>query len=418
METIQFKFNDQIASFENYLDFYLKNKSRDCILFSEDGSKFKVHKELFGQTDFLREILSSTKDQCCGTIEVSCPCSKDELSSLVNFLCDGEIHCEEESESLKIIENLQNIFGFQRNLVLNYYPNEAFFTSDNNIEVITLTEEVLENILDNTDPDDIVIIPPRSKDLSDNLVAIDQGKEDQGDGKVSEKKKTQKKISLKKVKRSSIKKCKNQFKCNDCGSSFIFKVHLQRHINAIHLKLKPYECDQCKMSFAQKSQLDTHVKIIHQEIKAHKCKYCQLHFARKHGMQTHVNMLHLKIRPFKCDQCNKTFTQQCDLNSHIQSNCKKLKNKGFKCGECDRSFVTSNYLKLHMNRVHLKIKPLRKVVCNECEESFEHKQSLEYHINRIHLKVKPYLCDFCKKAFHLGPNLKKHLKRTHNDEAN
>ena len=116
METIQFKFNDQCASFENYLDFYLKNKSRDCILFSEDGSKYKVHKELFGQTDFLRKILSSTKDQCCGTIEVSCPCSKDELSSLVNFLCDGEIHCEEESESLKIIENLQNIFGFQRTL--------------------------------------------------------------------------------------------------------------------------------------------------------------------------------------------------------------------------------------------------------------------------------------------------------------
>ena len=137
MENIQFKFIDQIASIENSLDFYLKNKSRDCILFSEDGSKFKVHKELFGQTNFLREILSSTKNQCCGTVEIFCPCSKDELSSLVNFLYDGEIHCKEESESLKIIENLQNIFGFPKNLVLNYYPNEAFFTSDNNIEAVT-----------------------------------------------------------------------------------------------------------------------------------------------------------------------------------------------------------------------------------------------------------------------------------------
>ena len=97
---------------------------------------------MFGQTDFLREILSSTKEHCSGLIEVLCPCSKDELSSLVNFLYDGEIHCEEESEFLKIIENLQNIFGFQRNLVQRYYPNEPFFTSDNNIEVITVTEEV------------------------------------------------------------------------------------------------------------------------------------------------------------------------------------------------------------------------------------------------------------------------------------
>ena len=54
MKTHQFKFSDQTASFENYMDFYLKNKSTDCILYSEDGSKFKAHKELFGQTDFLR----------------------------------------------------------------------------------------------------------------------------------------------------------------------------------------------------------------------------------------------------------------------------------------------------------------------------------------------------------------------------
>ena len=92
---------------------------------------------------------------------------------MVNFLCDVEIQCKEESESLKIIENLQNIFGFQRNLVLNYYPKEAFFTSDNNIKAITVTEEILENIPDISNPQDIVIIP----DVSDNLVAIDQDKE-------------------------------------------------------------------------------------------------------------------------------------------------------------------------------------------------------------------------------------------------
>ena len=82
----------------------------------------------------MRKILSSTKDHCCGTIEVICPCSKEVLSALVKFLYDGEIHCKEESESLKIIENLQTIFGFQRNLVLNFSPNEAFFASENNIE--------------------------------------------------------------------------------------------------------------------------------------------------------------------------------------------------------------------------------------------------------------------------------------------
>ena len=48
----RFYFRDQIASFEDYMDTYLKNKSTDCILYSEDGTKFKVHKDLFGQTLF------------------------------------------------------------------------------------------------------------------------------------------------------------------------------------------------------------------------------------------------------------------------------------------------------------------------------------------------------------------------------
>ena len=509
METIQFKFNDQIASFESHLEFYLKNKSTDCILYSEDGSKFKVHKEMFGQTNFLREILSNTKEHCCGIIEVLCPCSKEELSSLVNFLYDGEIHCKEESESLKIIENLQNIFGFQRNLVLKY-QNEAYFTSDNDIEASTVTGEVSENIPDNSDvqeiiiipvkeeqfdqendiytdqgendndfdskesendlqvecyksyiendnlknttaedidfrtqssfehssdeketivqrddetiskarniqkkfkcdntfehilddPDaeKIVIIPLRSKDVSGKLVASDQGKEDHvlqnSEKNVSGKKKKSKKFSQKMVKQPSMKKCSKKFHCNDCGGSF---SELQRHINAVHLKIKPYKCEHCQKSFGNLSHL-----------------------------KDHINAIHLKIKPYECDQCKKSFAQNSQLVTHVKiihqqiksHKCKELKTSSLKCRDCDTSFVTRNTLKHHVNRVHLKIKPLKKLVCNECKESFEHKQSLEYHINRIHLKIKPYLCDFCKKAFHLGANLKKHLKRTHNDEAN
>ena len=456
METRQFKFRDQIASFESHLDFYLKNKSTDCILYSEDGSKFKVHKELLGQTDFLRKILSGTKDHCCGTIEVICPCSKEELKHLVNFLYDGEIHCEKESDALKIIDNLRKIFGFQRNLNLKY-QNEAYFTSHNNMEAITVTKEGLENIPDNSDVQEIVIIPVKEEPVdqgkdaytdqgendndfdsqgsendfqvehskcrseNDNVgnttaegidfrngskfehgvdeiqtlaqtdaeknskarniqkkskcdknvviiplrgkgvsVAGDEGKKDNVLDNVEKKKKLQE-ISGKKVKRPSMKKHPKQkhvhtvhlkirpFECEQCQKSFIKKNHLKDHINAIHLKIKPYECHQCKMSFAQKSQLNTHVKI-HQEIKAHKCQYCNKLFSRKHNLSGHVE------------------------------------------------------------RVHLKIKPLKKFLCNECEAPFEHKQFLEYHMNKVHLNVKPYKCNLCENVFFIEAHLKKHLK--------
>ena len=143
----EFNFKDQIASFEDYMDTYLKNKSRDCILYSEDGSKFKVHKELFGQTQFLREIISCANERCCGTIDVFCPCSKDELNHLVNFLYDGEIHCEEEFDSLKVLENLNIIFGFSKNLVMKV-PNDQNFAVEmlNVTELVAITNKAFENM--------------------------------------------------------------------------------------------------------------------------------------------------------------------------------------------------------------------------------------------------------------------------------
>ena len=106
------------SNFENYWDQYLRKKCTDCILYAEDGSKFNVHKEIFGQTSFLREILYSVKEQCCGTLEVLCPCTEFELEHLVKFLYDGEIRCYKEMESLDVLENLHKVFGFPRNLYL------------------------------------------------------------------------------------------------------------------------------------------------------------------------------------------------------------------------------------------------------------------------------------------------------------
>ena len=74
----------------NYLEIFLKNKASDCIIYSEDGAEFKTHKELFGQTKFLRELLKS--QSCCGIMEVIFPCSKEELSDLIHFLKTGKIH--------------------------------------------------------------------------------------------------------------------------------------------------------------------------------------------------------------------------------------------------------------------------------------------------------------------------------------
>jgi uncharacterized Zn-finger protein len=277
----------------------------------------------------------------------------------VNFLSDGEISCENESDLLKVIENLQKIFGFPENLDLSY-QNEAFFDSVNNIEAMAITEEVFEDILDDPNAEKVVIIPLKSKDVRGKHVANYQGKEDNvldnGEKEVSEKKKKSKKNTRKKAKVSSMKRYPKLF-CNDCGGSFLFKSQLQSHINAVHQK----------------------------------------------------------IRPFECDQCQKTFSRKYNLNLHIQSNCKNLKKK-YKCNECEKSFEKKKYLKRHVDRIHLKIKPLR-FICDECEAPFEEKKCLEHHTNKVHLNLKPYECDLCNRAFFIEASLKKHRKAFHKEEA-
>ena len=74
---------------KNYMDSYLWNKPPDCILYSKDGTQFKLHKELFGQTKFMRKLLKSS--HCCDTIEMIFPCSGKELAKLVDFIIEGKI---------------------------------------------------------------------------------------------------------------------------------------------------------------------------------------------------------------------------------------------------------------------------------------------------------------------------------------
>ena len=127
------------TNIKDYLHLYLK--SPNCILYSQDGFSFKIRKELLSQTKFLREILSS-EDNCCGTLEVICPCTEQELAHLVNFLYDGEIHFENYNDFCKIQDNLNKIFGFPQNLSL-YDPNQELTKAQN--DLLTQVTNAMEN---------------------------------------------------------------------------------------------------------------------------------------------------------------------------------------------------------------------------------------------------------------------------------
>ena len=74
-------FEDDIS-----IESYLRKKDTDCILYSNNGVEFNIHKEILYQTKFMQNILLSAPNTCCGTTEIISPCSEAELDSMVNFL--------------------------------------------------------------------------------------------------------------------------------------------------------------------------------------------------------------------------------------------------------------------------------------------------------------------------------------------
>ena len=80
------------------------------------------------------------------------------------------------------------------------------------------------------------------------------------------------------------------------------------------------------------------------------------------------------------------------------------------CTDCGKSFVKYSKLKLHVNSVHLKLKPYN---CNICGESFAQSGNLNKHIQIVHEKKKPYSCPDCPESFSVKLNLIEHVQRVH-----
>ena len=117
-------------------DLYFKSKIADCILFSEEGFEFSVHKELLYQTKFLREILQNL-DCCCCKIEMFFPTlPKDELEIVIEFLYNGEIIYSDQNVVSKMFSNLTKLFGFPNCMSFKKIPifskNEMLNPSQSN----------------------------------------------------------------------------------------------------------------------------------------------------------------------------------------------------------------------------------------------------------------------------------------------
>ena len=123
-----FKNRNHALTFGSSIKSFLRAKPKDCCLYSEDGSQFKIHKEILGQSAFLRKILDSAKDSCCVAVDIFFPCSHKELGLIVKFLYTGKIVSDDVDDLSKTIENLKEILGFPKDL--SFWPEDRVIPSD------------------------------------------------------------------------------------------------------------------------------------------------------------------------------------------------------------------------------------------------------------------------------------------------
>ena len=129
----------------DFIDSFLQNREPDCFLYSNDGMKFDIHKEIFYHSEWMRNIFIDAKDTCCREMEIFCPCSADELDIITKFLYSGTNSFNNETE----ISDIQ-IFS------LKYldFPSDQFYFDNESVpckpEIWKIKEEADQDLNDPT----------------------------------------------------------------------------------------------------------------------------------------------------------------------------------------------------------------------------------------------------------------------------
>ncbi|XP_019131427.2 zinc finger protein ZFAT isoform X1 [Larimichthys crocea] len=121
--------------------------------------------------------------------------------------------------------------------------------------------------------------------------------------------------------------------------------------------------------------------------------------------QNATSLLQSQLKIFACEFCNKIFKFRHSLVAHLRTHTQE---KPFQCPHCDYASA----IKANLN-VHLRKHTGEKFSCQHCPFNCLSPGHLKVHIERVHLKVKQH-CSFCEKKYSDVKNLLKHMEKRHN----
>ncbi|XP_012578353.1 PREDICTED: zinc finger protein ZFAT [Condylura cristata] len=111
------------------------------------------------------------------------------------------------------------------------------------------------------------------------------------------------------------------------------------------------------------------------QLKIFTCEYCNKVFKFKHSLQAHLR-IHTNEKPYKCPQCSYASAIKANLNVHLR----KHTGEKFACDGCAFTCLSKGHLKVHIERVHKKIKQH----CRFCKKKYSDVKNLIKHTRDAH----------------------------------
>ncbi|XP_069393764.1 zinc finger protein ZFAT isoform X2 [Paralichthys olivaceus] len=121
--------------------------------------------------------------------------------------------------------------------------------------------------------------------------------------------------------------------------------------------------------------------------------------------QNDTNLPQSQLKIFTCEFCKKIFKFRHSLVAHLRTHTQE---KPFQCPHCDYASA----IKANLN-VHLRKHTGEKFSCQHCSFNCLSPGHLKVHIERVHMKVKQH-CSFCAKKYSDVKNLLQHMAKRHN----
>lgn len=135
-----------------------------------------------------------------------------------------------------------------------------------------------------------------------------------------------------------------KFICKVCGKEYASAGGLHSHMIGTHSG-KVYGCKECGRKFNHPKNLASHV-VRHKE-RYVKCTECEAAFYLRSELNKHINQVHRKCRPYVCVDCGRSFCQRSVLKHHrmVHSDHRPLT-----CPLCGRTFKHRQAFNYHLEQ--------------------------------------------------------------------